>query len=61
MNGKISWQLVVIIAMVIACVTTIEVLALYKGINGVITSITVAAIVGIPSVVITRKVCKPKE
>ena len=55
---KISWQLVVIIAMVLGCVTALELYALSKGIDGVLLAAAVAAMIGIPSILITRKVTK---
>ncbi|MBA7625508.1 hypothetical protein ES703_32938 [subsurface metagenome] len=56
----ISWQLVVIIAIVVGSITAIELYALSQGIDGGILALVVASIVGIPSVIITRKISKPK-
>ena len=56
----ISWQLVTIIAIVVLGIITLDLYALSKGIDGVITSSAIAAMVGIPCVIITKKISKPK-
>ena len=56
----ISWQLVVIIVVVVLCVAGVEIYALSKGINGTGLAIAVSGMVGIPAVIVTRKFSKPK-
>ena len=55
---KISWQLVVIIGIVCSCITTLELYALSQGVNGTVLALIMAGLVGIPSVIITRKLTK---
>lgn len=54
----VSWQLVVVIALVVVSITTLELVALSRGINGTGLALAVSALVGIPAVIITRKVSK---
>ena len=56
----ISWQLVTIIAVVVICITAIELYAISQDINGGILALVVSGIIAIPSVIITRKISKPK-
>lgn len=57
---NISWQLVAIIAIIAVAVTILETIALLNGINGTGLAVAVSALIGIPAVLITRKVSKPK-
>ncbi len=56
----ISWQLVVIIAIIALCITTLEIYALSQGIDGIVLSLTIGGLIGIPSVIITKKVVQKK-
>ena len=57
---KINWQLVVIIVMCFVCVTILELYALHQGINGTALAVTIGLLVGVPSVIITKKVSNHK-
>jgi len=52
---KISWQLVVIVIVVVACITALELYALHCGFDGTILLTAIAAIIGIPTAIIARK------
>ena len=51
----ISWQLVMIIAIVVICITAIELYALSQGVNGAILSLIITTLVGIPTGIIAYK------
>jgi len=57
---NISWQLVVIISVVVLCVTALELYALSKGINGTGVAVAIGSMIGIPTFLITRKVTQGK-
>lgn len=56
----ISWQLVVIIAIIALCITGLELYALSQGINGTVLSLSIGGLIGIPSVILVRKATKKK-
>ena len=56
----ISWQLVVIVAIISMCITALELYALSQGINGTVLSLAIGGLVGIPSVILIRKASKKK-
>jgi len=57
----ISWKLVVIIAIIALCITTLEIYALSQGVNGTVLSLSIAGLIGIPSVILVRKAAKKVE
>jgi len=57
---NISWQLIVIIAIIALCITGLEIYALSQGVDGVLLTVVVGGLIGIPGVIITRKISKPK-
>jgi len=56
----ISWQLVVIIAVILVCITIVELYALSQGINGTVLSLYIGGAIGIPSVILLKKASKKK-
>jgi len=56
----ISWQLVVIVAIIAVCITALELYALSQGIDGTVLSLTIGGLIGIPSVILIRKASKKK-
>ncbi len=56
----ISWQLVVIIVVIALCITGLEIYALSQGVNGTILSLSIAGLIGIPSVIMIKKASKKK-
>lgn len=56
-----AWSICVVAMVSIICVTAIEFFALSKGIDGVLLAGSVAAIVGVPAVLITKKVVEAKK
>ena len=56
----ISWQLVVIIAVIGLCITGLEIYAISQGINGTVLALVIAGLISIPTAIITRKISKPK-
>lgn len=57
----ISWQLVVIIAVICLCVTALELFALLQGIDGTVLSLTIGGLITIPSVILIKKARKKVE
>lgn len=57
----ITWQFVTIIAIIVVGVTTLELYALSQGVNGTGLAVAISALIGIPAVMITRKVTKAKD
>jgi len=55
MKFYITWQLVVIIAIISLCITGIEIYAVSQGLNGTVLSLAIGSLVGIPSVLLIRR------
>jgi hypothetical protein len=53
-----AWSVALVCIIIVLCVTAIELYALHLGIDGVALAGAIAAIVGVPAVLITRKVVK---
>jgi len=53
-----AWSIALVCIVTVLCVTAIDLYALSKGIDGVLMSASIVAIVGVPAVLITRKVAK---
>ena len=51
----ISWQLVVIVVIVVLCVTALELYALHCGFDGTILFTAITALIGIPAALIAYK------
>lgn len=55
-----AWSICTVCIVAALCVTAIAIYAVSKGLDGVIIAGAVAAIVGIPAVLITKKVTEVK-
>lgn len=56
-----AWSVCLVAMVSMLCITAIELYALSKGIDGVLLAGSVAAIVGVPAVLITKKVVEAKK
>jgi len=57
---KISWQLMFIIITALVCITGLEIYALHQGINGVVLTAAIGALVAIPSWFVSKKITEKK-
>lgn len=53
-----AWSVALVCIVTVLSVMTVELYALSQGINGVLLAAAIAAMVGIPAVLITKKVVK---
>ena len=58
---KIGVNLTIVCVVALLCVTFLVALALYKGIDGVLLTIAIGLIVGLPTAVITKKITESKK
>jgi len=56
----ISWQLVTVIVVIALCITGLELYALSQGVNGTVLSLTIGGLIGIPSIIMVKKISKKK-
>ena len=55
------WSIALVCIVTVICVTIIVLYALYQNIDGALMTVGIAAIVGIPAVLITKKVVEKNK